>query len=636
MQYNINFDIAAIFVCLFSIYCVIAKKGLVRAQNRVLLGLCIMNLACTVFDILAVLSLQEDSVIPLCICYALNLCYFLLHNAVPLVCLLYLGHLTGENFKYSPYYYTGVGFPYLLLVIGLLTNIQHHFLFSITKDRIYIRETGFFLLYLVAAIYLIAIVVKLFKYRISMDPTRRWMLLFYLSSSIIALCVEYFYPSALVELFFQAVSILGVIFTIDNLREISCDDANAYNRTALVEDLNILFSSKQDFLVLVVKVPKLIDFIPSIGLTPVARILYDISEFLHALPGVELYHCGEGRFVLTHLEISKRDLLLNQITNRFREPWAYQQIETHLNAEICYAESPAEITSIDDIYTILQSPIKESVNLTGTTYCYDFQRYLRENQVHAALQKALKNRSFEIYYQPIMDVKHQAIHSAEALIRLNDDTLGYVSPEEFIPIAERRGCIIEIGDFVMEEVCRFICENDIKDYGIQFIDINLSAYQCMDQKIAGRFLDLMKKYHINPNQISFELTEAAINRNLSLIPVLIERFAKRGVQFSLDDYGTGNSNISTIFALPFSTVKLDKNVLWAAEKNHKNLEILKNIMKLVKSFHLKLLIEGIETEHQMNWLLENDCDYCQGYYFSRALPEGDFLKFISRFNHIEL
>ena len=148
MQYNMNFDIAAIFVCLFSIYCVIAKKGLVRQQNRVLLTLCIMTLACASFDILAVISLQPDTTIPYTASYILNLCYFLIHNAVPLVCLVYLGHLTGECYKYSALYYAGISFPYVLLLIGLLTNHIHRFLFSITPEHIYIRETGFFLLYL--------------------------------------------------------------------------------------------------------------------------------------------------------------------------------------------------------------------------------------------------------------------------------------------------------------------------------------------------------------------------------------------------------------------------------------------------------------------------------------------------------
>ncbi|MBQ2579760.1 MAG: EAL domain-containing protein, partial [Lachnospiraceae bacterium] len=96
-----------------------------------------------------------------------------------------------------------------------------------------------------------------------------------------------------------------------------------------------------------------------------------------------------------------------------------------------------------------------------------------------------------------------------------------------------------------------------------------------------------------------------------------------------------NSNISTIFQLPFLMVKLDKNILWNAEKSKRSLEILKHTMSLVKNMGMKLLIEGIETEHQLNWLLENGVDYCQGYYFSRAIPGGDFLRFIEHFNHME-
>ena len=186
----------------------------------------------------------------------------------------------------------------------------------------------------------------------------------------------------------------------------------------------------------------------------------------------------------------------------------------------------------------------------------------------------------------------------------------------------------------MEEVCRFISENDLSDYGIQFIDINLSPIQCMDQKLATRFLDIARTYHIRPDQLNFELTEYAISQNKTLLPMLIERFSKRGVNISLDDYGNGNSNIASLFKLPFTLVKIDKNVLWEAEKSDQTLQILKSTMQLIKSCDMKLLMEGIETEHQLNWLLDNGCDYCQGYYFSRALPGGDFLRYVSRFNNI--
>ncbi|MBQ1721626.1 MAG: EAL domain-containing protein, partial [Lachnospiraceae bacterium] len=460
-------------------------------------------------------------------------------------------------------------------------------------------------------------------------------ILFYLVSSLVALTVEYFIPSALVELFSQSISILGVIFTIDNLRELTDDNTNAYNQMALEEDLHLLLSAHQDFHVFVINVPHIMDSIPVLGAAPIFKILMDVSNFLRSFPGTTVYHCGGGHFAMIYLDGSRREEMLEAITARFREPWIYENIQLNLNMELCYAESPDEIRSLKDFFLIMQAPVRNTTAVPNNINVYDYQRYLRERQLLEALHKALHTHGFEIYYQPIMDVANHAIHSAEALIRLNDDVLGYISPEEFISIAERHGLIIEIGDYVMEEVCRFICENDIRDYGIQYIDINLSPIQCMDQKLASRFLDIMKKYHVATNQINFELTEAAINRNHEILPLMIERFSKRGVYITLDDYGTGNSNISTIFQLPFLMVKLDKNILWNAEKSKRSLEILKHTMSLVKNMGMKLLVEGIETEHQLNWLLENGVDYCQGYYFSRAVPGGDFLRFIEHFNHME-
>ncbi|MCR4998885.1 MAG: EAL domain-containing protein [Lachnospiraceae bacterium] len=634
MLYNFNFDIAAIFVCSFSIYCVIEKKGLIRTQNRLLLGLLFLTILCSLLDIFASLSLRPGSTYPYLLTYTLNLCYHIVHSLMPPLALLFLGYLTGEHFKYSFYYFSGVMFPYGVLLVVLFTNPLHHMLFTVTPDHIYYREYGFFIFYVVASCYLVAMIIKLYRFRFALDRTKRWAFLGYLYSSIIAIIVQFFFPTLLVELFIQSMALLGVIFTIDNLREMLDQNTHSYNRTILLEDMDVYLNAHQEYQLLVVKVNGLVDYIPKLGLNAAVHFLQDITAFLQTLPDTELYHCGEGRFVMIYMNATKREKLMDQIRTRFAEPWSFDQIDVLFHVEVCYTESPAEIRDAKDLYPILQAPISRSRCKIGTTDIYNYQRYIRENMIIDAIKRGIEHHNFEIYYQPMLDVVHHCIPSAEALLRLNDDTLGYISPEEFIPLAERNGYIIQLGDYVMEEVCRFVSENDLNEFGIQYIDINLSSVQCMDSKLAKRFLDLMKKYHIHPDQIRFELTEAAIFQNKELLPMLIERFAKQGVGFVLDDYGIGNSNIASIFQLPFSLVKIDKSLLWEAEKSQQALTILKNIMNMVKSSGMELLMEGIETEHQLAWLMDNGCDFCQGYYFSRAIPSGDFIKYVARYNKI--
>ena len=205
----------------------------------------------------------------------------------------------------------------------------------------------------------------------------------------------------------------------------------------------------------------------------------------------------------------------------------------------------------------------------------------------------------------------------------------------FIPIAEKEGYILRIGKFVFEEVCRFYSENKLEEKGIEYIEVNLSVVQCMQYRFAEEFIEIMNKYGIKPSQINFEITETsattsynAMIRNLNVFNV----FNDNGVSLSLDDYGTGYSNISYIYTLPFDRIKVDKCILWSADSNPKAYVTLKNTFQMAKKLNMSLVMEGVETEEQVRRLLDLQCDYFQGYFFSKAVNGGEFIKYIEEFS----
>ncbi|MDE6991892.1 MAG: EAL domain-containing protein, partial [Lachnospiraceae bacterium] len=166
----------------------------------------------------------------------------------------------------------------------------------------------------------------------------------------------------------------------------------------------------------------------------------------------------------------------------------------------------------------------------------ELQRY---RNIEDAIERALAEHEFEVYYQPIISTQTGRVVSAEALIRLKDRLMGFVSPEEFIPISENNGKILEISEYVIDSVFRFVKENDIAAMGMEFVEMNLSAMQCMDKNLTEKLQYYIHKYDIDPRRINLEITETATNFDEHRLKEQLLDIKKLGFTFSLDDYGTG-------------------------------------------------------------------------------------------------
>lgn len=258
----------------------------------------------------------------------------------------------------------------------------------------------------------------------------------------------------------------------------------------------------------------------------------------------------------------------------------------------------------------------------------------KKETILRAIEKAIINQSFDVYYQPIYNIKTKKYESAEALIRLFDDELGFVNPEELIIIAEQNGYINQIDEIVFNKVCKFISQNNLEKFGVQYIEINLSPIQCLKADLVYNYFKIMQKYNISPNQINLEITETAKFTNEEQIIKNLKLFDKKGISLSIDDYGSGFASINYLTKLPISYVKIDKEILWASLKDNKAMIILKNTIKMLKELGKKIIIEGVETQDMVNFLEDEDCDYNQGYYFSKPINDENYLRFLKEKNNI--
>lgn len=301
-------------------------------------------------------------------------------------------------------------------------------------------------------------------------------------------------------------------------------------------------------------------------------------------------------------------------------------------AAFTYMPDAALVGDYQEMVHLMQYARWKSSDHSGSNFKrvdMDFVEQMRkEKSMEQMLEEAMKEDRIEVFYQPIFSTAEKKFVSAEALVRMRDRDGNLVPPGAFVSVAEANGKILQLGEIVFKKVCRFFTRERLEQYGLHYIEVNLSVVQCGYPGLAQDYMGIMEKYQINPQYINLEITESA---SLAAKKTLLEnmhRLMEYGVHFSLDDFGTGQSNLNYIVDMPVSIVKFDREMSQAFFRDEKAKYVLNAAMQMIHGMKLKIVSEGIETEEQYRAMEELSIDYIQGYYFSRPLPEAAFLEFL--------
>lgn len=248
------------------------------------------------------------------------------------------------------------------------------------------------------------------------------------------------------------------------------------------------------------------------------------------------------------------------------------------------------------------------------------------------MDRAITENRFEVYYQPIYSLKEKCVVSLEALVRLKDEKLGAIPPDEFIPLAEQNGTITQISEIVLEECCRFLAKHVLPNpsLGIRTIHVNIAAAQCLNRNLKESILPVLERYYVPAHMITLELTERTAVEAPKLMLWHMQEFGKIGMGFAMDDYGSGNSNCSYLIRFPFREIKIDKDMTWSYFENPTAKIVIENEIKTIQKLGLPLIMEGVEKKEQSDALEALGVDMIQGYYYGKPMPETECLRYIRR------
>ena len=249
---------------------------------------------------------------------------------------------------------------------------------------------------------------------------------------------------------------------------------------------------------------------------------------------------------------------------------------------------------------------------------------LREKDFENAMPQALENREFECYLQPKYGTNSREIVGAEALIRWNSKEFGFVCPGDFIPIAEKNGFVVELDFFILEEVCKMLRRWLDNGKTPIVISVNQSRLHINDDDYIWRLREIVDKYEIPYEYIELELTESVFTEDADRMIAIMQKLHEIGFKLSIDDFGSGYSSLNLLKDIPADVLKIDREFFNGTVNSKKGRAVISSVVDMAKNLEMNVISEGVETQDQIDFLKEIDCNMVQGYYFSKPMKLREF------------
>lgn len=628
MKYVLHYDVAALIVTAIILIHFYHKKSIRMPQTIVFVWLVWFSVFTSAADIVTVI-IDRYRLSPVLVNLA-NVIYIVAFNVLPFLYYLYLFTATNKDrdtwsWKEKLVLYAPVSWTVLLIVTSPVTKLI--FYYSIEEG--YRHGPGFELLYVATGIYMAASLVTVAEHRRELTKWQVTSVCFYLLATVVGIGFQLLLPHILLLQFTVAMSLLLLYMSLESPDDDEDKLLGIYNHRGFEKMIARVVDRQGRFHVVVANITNYLPVRDALGLDAGRTLMKQVVEALRdELRETELFYLADGKLAV--IVGDSRDELkrvLGAMRNVLGQPVASGGMNIQLEKILMQLDYPDEVRTVEDImdsvdhFTAMpfESDDGEVRHMSGQI----LERRKRENLIRQIMQQALSTGAFQVYYQPIYSTSKGRFNSAEALARLFDQELGFISPEEFIPIAEKNGMILKVGEFVLRSVCEMISRERIWEKGIDYIEVNLSIVQCMQEDICEMLYGIMDEYGVPYECINLEVTETILATDI--LYNTMERMTVGGVSFSLDDYGTGYSNLTNVLKYPFSIVKLDKSMVWYAMENALAMRALRHTATMIRDLDMHIVAEGVETEEQMELLKEMGCEYLQGYYFSCPVSETDFL-----------
>lgn len=504
-----------------------------------------------------------------------------------------------------------------LLILGLPIS------FAMEGRRAYSFGASTLVAYALAVIFIVSVIILGFVKKKEMTQKKFRTIMTWQGIWLICGVVQFIIPELLLIGFASAFSVIILYTQLENPNVYLDNNTNTFNYNGLINYVNDKYTFKKTFSAFTVKINYISQMV-DIDLKNNAR--FRTAKALLTFGSEPVFRIDDDMFCVIYEDAYKMRAQLDKIRQM-------KATVKDIPASGSYLVIPnsSEFLNPEEFFNFIHSheDMQEEILEVNDELINKMRKY---NKIHDLIEDALKEDRVEVFYQPFYNVKTKKFSAAEALVRIRHTDGSIISPGIFIPVSEETGQIIPLGMRIFEKVCQFIAENDLNSLGLHNIEVNLSAAQFDFENPYKFIIETMTKYNIEPSMINLEITETAQNRNRNNLITNVDKLTAFGITFSLDDFGTGRSNLDYLIDLPVQNIKFDYTFTQGYFNNKKVKHVLEGMTRIMHNMDLHIVSEGIETKEQLDAMSELNIEYIQGFYFSKPLPKKDFLEFLSSHN----
>lgn len=620
MYYHVEYEICSVVFILLLVVVSATRKRLGDFQSKAFRKYMMAALFNCVLDVATCYMIHYHEIVPFEVNYIANAVYLASRFLLPTMLVQYILSLVEDKRKEM------TALMYLPAAVGIAMVFSSYW----TKWIFYFDENGYqrgvfhWLLYANTVLYCFRAILCIFIKWKNIKKRVGVLCLIIIAVVFLPTTLQFLFPAYMLSGVGLTMSVFIMFYTSENTVEYEDSITGALTRSAFIIRIREALHNRISEKVFVLGLDGFTIINEVYGMEFGNSVMQMLVGALQKEYGEQkVFRLGGDRFAIIQGEYVETVKVLDRLRRILKRKWQIGNIEIDLSACICLVHTGRH--GEEDVIRAIEYAMGRAKAIGKGEFLEVNDDIAEDMGRRTAIEQAIKDSiatgRFEVHYQPIFDVQKNKFHSMEALARLNVPGYGYVSPEEFILISEQNGTIVKIGILVLEEVCRFIKECDLKSKGIEFVEVNLSVVQCMQDKICEGIKEVLERYDIPPSMINLEITESAAAYSEELLVRNMARLSLTDITFSLDDYGSGYSNINYLVDLPFSMVKMDKYIVWASMKKVSSRRVLENTIAMFRDINLKVVAEGIEDEEMMQMVIDMGANYLQGYYFSRPLPK---------------
>ena len=627
MDYNINFQVAALIIVALLLHHFLTQKKLHNANAKIFTYVLILAGLYILLDRINTLIIinytperANGIMLALTGIYLFDVMLpFVLYCCTSMICSENGEKITGFSAAYAA--------VTVVMLFLTLTNLKTGWFFSFNESGKFVTGKGYVFLY----IYALAVIRITLKNCSNRGSEKLGILSEFLVIEGICMVIQMYTQRLLLTSFGLALGLVFLYLTMNNPGDYIDSTTGVFDKQYFDNWIGEKLKKKTEFHLLAVEAYMLKQVNKVYGSSVGDQLLAQIAKELQSITdSVEIFRITGNCFLMVTDSLAEYEKNKKEMEQIFRKPFVVNGETIDFPAIICGILNGEKMEQKDvllayiDYLASLVKHTDETVVIQSDERILEGFRY--EKEVEKFLKTAVDEDLFEVYYQPVYWLKEDRYITLEALSRLRHPSMGMIPPDVFIGIAEKQGMIAQVGLLQFRRVCRFIKENEHIMKKLRNVKFNLSPSELLKPGHSQVLISIMEEYGLPARYFQFEITETVATEYSESFSKAIEEFTKAGIGLCLDDFGSGYANLNAVLKLPFDVVKMDRSLLTGISCDEQAAVFYRSIVMVMQNMGYMIVAEGAETEEEVKMLREWGVDMVQGYYFSRPLPGDELLK----------